>query len=355
LLNGNNIAEQPSEANPEYDATVKVPETPLVQIGASTLLKVGLTSNYGQSILLLLGFGYAVFHNIKELLKAFDNDRGQLEEFFKSGITLISVGILFAGIIIILLATNVIRTFIKYFDFQLSKHQKSLLISSGLFAKKNTLLHPSRVQITTYSQNYFQKKIGLFNMTLKQAHAGHQPSENEMKSNNMEVPGCNAAEKEEILKMVLKQLPERGRTFSPNFRFLNLPIFFTVIIPLAVYVFMCNLVPEVRSFYGVAIIYVLLVTLMIYISYTKHRIIVSDDFIIKQSGIWDISQEIMEPHKIQSISTSQYPWHRKLDIGHVTLHTAAGDIRFLYGNYTEIKTLVNWWLYKVESTEKDWM
>ncbi|WAC40671.1 PH domain-containing protein [Pedobacter sp. SL55] len=93
---------------------------------------------------------------------------------------------------------------------------------------------------------------------------------------------------------------------------------------------------------------------MIYISYTKHRITVSEDFIIKQSGIWDISQEIIEPHKIQSISTSQYPWHKSLDIGHVTLHTAAGNISFSYGNYTEIKILVNWWLYQVESSQKDW-
>lgn len=355
LLNGNATANLSPDTTPIAAVAIETPETPLVTIGTGTLLKVGLTSNYGQSIVLLLGFSYAVFHNIKELLKAFDNDRGQLEEFFKSGITLISVGILFAGIIIILLATNVIRTFIKYFDFQLSKHQKSLLISSGLIAKKNTLLHPSRVQITTYSQNYFQKKIGLFNMILKQAHAGHQPSENEMKNNNMEVPGCNAHEKEEIMRMILKRLPEQGRTFLPNFRFLNLPIFFTVVIPLMIYAFVYNLVPEIRPFYGIAVVYFVVAVSMIYISYTKHRITVSENFIIKQSGVWDISQEIIEPHKIQSISTSQYPWHRKLDIGHVTLHTAAGDIHFSYGNFTEIKTLVNWWLYQVESTEKDWM
>jgi putative membrane protein len=355
LLNGDAIVKSPIELDIEHDATPKTQATPLIKIGTNTLLKVGLTSNYGQSILLLLGFSYAVFHNIKELLKAFDNDNGQLEEFFHSSFTLISVGILFIAFIIILLVTNVIRTFIKYFDFQLSKHQKSLLISSGLFAKKNTLLHPSRVQIATYSQNYLQKKIGLFNITLKQAHAGHQPSENEVKSNNMEVPGCNLQEKDEIIKMILKRLPQHGSTFSPNFRFLNLPLFFTVIIPLIIYAFIYKLIPEIRPFYGLTMIYIVLVTLMIYISYTKHRITVSEDFIIKQSGIWDISQEIIEPHKIQSISTSQYPWHRKLDIGHVTLHTAAGDIHFSYGNYTEIKNLVNWWLYQIESTEKDWM
>jgi putative membrane protein len=355
LLNGNQVANVTSDPNLEPAAAKNISETPLIKIGAGTLLKVGLTSNYGQSIALLIGFGYAVFHNLKELLKAFDNDNGQVEDFFKSGFTLISISLLFAVIIVILLATNILRTFIKYFNFQLSRHQNSLLISSGLFAKKNTLLHPSRVQIATYSQNYLQKKLGLFNITLKQAHAGHQPSENDLKSNDMEVPGCNLQEKDEIIKMILKRLPQHGSTFSPNFRFLNLPLFFTVIIPLIVYAFIYKLIPEIRSFYGLAIIYVLLVTLMIYISYTKHRITVSEDFIIKQSGIWDISQEIIEPHKIQSISTSQYPWHRKLDIGHVTLHTAAGDIHFSYGNYTEIKNLVNWWLYQIESTEKDWM
>jgi len=355
LLNG----EKEAVANQNSNELIVQPslkkETPFIKIGAGTLLKIGLTSNYGQSILLLSGFGYAVFHNIKELLRALDKDNGQVEQFFKNSVTIISIGILLAAIIVVLLATNVIRTFVKYFDFQISKHQKSLLISSGLFAKKNTLLHPSRVQITEYSQNYFQKKIGLFNMALKQAHSGQQQSEKEVKNNNMEVPGCNPSEKDEVLRMILSKLPLDGTCYQPNFRFMNLPILFSILLPLGGYLIFYQFLPEIRPFYSLAIIYVLVALLMIYISYTKHRITVSEDFIIKQSGIWDISQEIIEPHKIQSISTSQFPWHKSLDIGHLTLHTAAGNISFSYGNYTEIKLLVNWWLYQVEGGQKDWM
>lgn len=330
-------------------------ETPFIKIGAGTLLKIGITSNYGQSIVLLLGFGYAVFHNIKEVLKAFDNDNGQVEQFFKSGFTLISIGVLLAAIIFILLTTNIIRTFVKYFDFQISKHQKSLLISSGLLTKKNTLLHPSRVQVTEYSQNYFQKKIGLFNMALKQAHSGQQQSEKEVKTNNMDVPGCSPAERDEVLMMILGKLPKDGICYKPNFRFMNLPIVFWIILPAIIYSVVYYYDFSVRSFLPLAIFYILAAILMIYISFKKHRVTVSEDFIIKQSGIWDISKEIIEPHKIQSISTSQFPWHKSLDIGHVTLHTAAGNISFSYGNYTEIKTLVNWWLYQIESGKKDWM
>lgn len=356
LLNGEKetVATEQNEDAPVAAQNLQK-ETPFIKIGPSTLLKIGLTSNYGQSVVLLLGFGYAVFHNIKEVLKAFDNDNGQVEQFFKSGITLISIGVLFVAIIFLLLATNVIRTFVKYFDFQISKHQKSLLISSGLLAKKNTLLHPNKVQITEVSQNYFQKKIGLFNMALKQAHSGEQQTDKEVRSNNLEVPGCSANEKDEIMRMILSKLPADGNSYQPNFRFVNLPVLFWIVLPAIIYSLVFYFENSVRPFLPLAIGYVLVAAMMIYISFKKHRIIVSKDFIVKQSGIWDISKEIIQPQKIQSISTSQFPWHKSLDIGHLTLHTAAGNITFSYGNYTEIKLLVNWWLYQVESSEKDWM
>ncbi|WP_343533127.1 PH domain-containing protein [Pedobacter sp.] len=352
LLHGQRTAAEESEL--EMPAVIDE-NISLIKIRPATLLKIGLTSNYGQSLALLIGFGYAVFHNIKEVLKAFDNDYGQVEQFVKSGFSLFSIGIFLVAIAILLLATNVIRTFVKYFDFQLSKHHQSLLISAGLLTKKNTLLHPNKVQITEYSQNYLQKKIGLFKMLLKQAHAGREQSEKEMKNNNTEIPGCSATEKDELLSMIFEKLPEGGGTFKPNWRFLNLPILFQGLLPVLTYGIFYYFISEVRAYYPLAIAYFVITLAMIYISYTKHRITVSEAYIIKQSGIWDISQEIIEPHKIQSISTSQYPWHKKLDIGHVSLHTAAGSISFTYGNFTEIKTLVNYWLYQVESSDQEWM
>ncbi len=355
LLNGNLTNGTELELSDNTNNTTVETYIPFIKIDASTLLKVSLTTNYDQSISLLIVFAYTIFHNIKQVFEAFNKDGHQVEQFFSSGFTLVSVSILFVGLLVLLVFTNLIRTFLKYFDFTVSKHQNSLLISSGLFTKKNTLLHPSKVQITSYSQNYFQKKIGLFHLALKQAHAGKAQSENELKNNNLEVPGCSATEKDDILRMILNQIPSNGITYRPNFRFLNLPIFFKVALPAIIFGFAYHYLIDIRSFLPVAIIYVAVALFMIYLSYTKHRVTVTEDFIVKQSGIWDISQEILEPHKIQSITTSQYPWHKALDIGHVTLHTAAGNIYFSYGNFTEIKILVNWWLYQVESTEKDWM
>ncbi len=326
-----------------------------IKISALTLLKTGLTSNYGQSLLLLCGFIYAIIHHIKEILKAFNNDNGQIENFMSSSLSLFSISFLIPLVLLILLATSVIRTFIKYFDFEISRHNHSLLISSGLFAKKNTLITPNKVQITAYSQNYFQRKMKLFNLELKQAHGGHDQSGKEKRNTNLVLPGCSPVEKDEIIKLILSQLPPNGRVYKPNFRFLNLPIFFRIIIPLIIYTIFYLNTDIVKPFLLVAVFYALTGIAMLYISYKNHQITVTDEFIIKQSGIWDITHEIITPHKIQTIAAFQYPWHKSLDIGHVNLHTAAGTIHFKFGNYTQIKKLVNWWLFQVESSNQNWM
>jgi putative membrane protein len=134
-----------------------------------------------------------------------------------------------------------------------------------------------------------------------------------------------------------------------------LPIVFRVVLPLLIFsIFWIN-IPEVRPFYPFAIFYALIALFMIYISYKRHYLTVDQDFIVKQSGIWDIKHSILLPHKIQAITVFQYPWHKSVDVGHVNIHTAAGMIHFKYGNYTEIKQLVNYWLYQVESGSEEWM
>ncbi len=352
LLNGK---EQPIVDGTVQNLIEETTITPFIKLSMGTLFKVGLTSNYGRSLALLIGFAYALFYNAKELIKTFDQDNGQVETAIKTGLSLFSVGILIGALLFILFTVNIIRTFVKYFEFEVSKHKHSLLISSGLLAKKNTLLSPQKVQITGYSQNYFQRKFNLLNINLKQAHSGKDESEKDLRKANLEVPGCNPQERDEILKMILGQIPEQAKTFKPNFRFLNLPIFFKVVLPVAIYFIFWFNFEIVKSYYPLAIVYAFIATVMIYISYTHHRLMVNQNLIIKKSGIWDITFEHIFPHKIQAITTFQYPWHKGVDVGHVNLHTAAGIIHFKYGNYTEIKQLVNYWLYQIESGSEEWM
>ncbi|MHA4895631.1 PH domain-containing protein [Pedobacter sp. PWIIR3] len=352
LLNKKTVIDPHSEIEEKNE---KTEEAPFLKISAWTLFKVGLTSNYGQSLALLAAFFYTVIYEGRQLLDNFQVDKHEIQSAVTGMLSIVTVFILIACLLIVLLIVNLVRTFYKYFELEISEHTNTLLISSGLIAKKNTLVSPGKVQITKYSQNYFQKKMNMLNMSLRQAHFGQSKKGHEMQGSTLEIPGCNAGERDELLKMILGKAPIKGKTFVPDWRFLNLPIFFKLILPVSIFLLLAFNVPELKPFIYFAIAYFVIGMLMIYISYRWHRISVSDDFIIKTSGIWDISDQIIVPNKIQAITTFQYPWHKAVDVGHLTLHTAAGQIHFKYGNYTEIKQLVNYWLYQVECKNENWM
>jgi putative membrane protein len=328
---------------------------PFLKLSNFTLLKVGITSNYGASIALLTGFIFGLFELIKDYNSAFEIEENQLSHAFSRGFSVFSLCFLLIAALILILGTNIIRTFIRYYDFKILKQKRSLAVSSGLFTKHNTLLKPDKVQLSAYSQNYFQKKLGMLNIKIKQASYSSADEEDEKKS-AVEIPGCDEIERDEILKMIFARIPAKGKPLLPDYRFLFLRIMLCIVLPLlAVFLLGFFFLPLIKPYFILTIPYVFIVVTLLYFEYRHHRLYASNNFVIKRSGIWDIEHEIIEPHKIQAITAKQYFWHKKADVGHLIVHTAAGVIHFKYGNYTHIKNLVNYWIFKVESSKKDWM
>lgn len=336
------------------DKTVEITSL-LLRLSTNTLLKIGITSNYGASLLLLTGFIFGTFQLFKDYTDALEIEREQFTHMLSQGITLFSMCFLAVFAIIIILGTNIIRTFIKYFNFKIIKQKRALAISSGLFTHKNVLLTPNKVQLSAYSQNYFQKKFDLLNMKIKQASFDSADKEDSKKS-DIEIPGCNELERDEVLNMILGQIPVNGAELKPNYRFIFLQTMIWIVFPIAVFVLLSTYaLPILRNYLLLIIPYIIVVGVILYFEFRRHRLYVDENFIIKRSGIWDVEHEIIEPHKIQAITAKQYFWHKAADVGHLIIHTAAGVIHFKYGNYTHIKSLVNHWTYKIEVSKKDWM
>jgi putative membrane protein len=142
----------------------------------------------------------------------------------------------------------------------------------------------------------------------------------------------------------------------PNFRKMIFPTFFGLFLPLGVYFWSAYMYePELYNIILLIPVYTLFVMAVIYFGFRNNRLFVNDGFIIKQGGAWDIDNDFLEPHKIHTVSLTQYFWQKGSDVGIVSLHTAGGTISFGLANYTRLKQLANYWLYQVETTEKHWM
>jgi len=329
--------------------------TPFIKISLLSLLKVGITSNYIKSFSLLLFFFFTASENINKLTgrDVFEQKNiNNIDDYVNQNalITVFLIGLV--SLFIIVLMINLVRIVFRYFDYKITKQKGSLLLSYGLLNTKNTIIKPEKVQITGVSRNYFQKKMNILEIKIKQATSG---SKEERKS-VIDIPGCNEFERDEILKLLFHQIPQKGVMLTPNFRKLGFALFLTIGLPLIGFYFFEKYNPEVGMAVNYLIpIYVIFVGVVQFFKFRNYRLFIHDDFIIKQSGAWDISNEIIEPSKIQAITTSQLFWHKSIGIGTLTLHTAGGNIAFQLGNFETIKQYVNLWLYEIETSDSNWM
>ena len=331
-------------------------QKPLIKIGLSSLLKVGITSNYGRSLAILFAFFFTLYDNVRDFVKNDLLSEQQIDTYINQGAKL-GFLIVFFGLFLTVFLINLVRTLIKYFDLEVVKQRNSLLISYGLFAKKNTLLSPKKAQIVSYSRNFFQQKMNVMKLKIKQASSQEIKEDGKKnESSVIEIPGANTSEKENILQAIYDKIVEKGNVFNPNYRYVFRGVIFGLLFPITVILFLGLFInDEIKIYFPFIGLYVLIVGLFIYFAFKNYRLFVNNDFIIKKSGAWDVKHEIIEPHKIQAITTRQFFWHKSSDVGHVIFHTAAGDVYFNFANFSEINRQINYWLYQVESSDKHWM
>ena len=334
------------------DKEAEVTEAPFVTIGLLSLLKLGITSNYGKTIGLIIIFGSTIYENFRKFSESDSVYQEQVNSYVDKGLASQSLVIGFVFVLAGVLVLNIARVIIQYYGYTIARKKNSMLLSYGLFNSKSTILKPDKVQITTIKRNFFQKKLGILELRIRQATSGTA----EDRKSILEIPGCSDVESRSVLQLLYAQIPEKGLSLKPNFRVLAVALLLYILLPvLLFYAIGAWVEPTAFDFIYLVPVYVIFIGLLQYFKFKNNRLFIHDNFIIKQSGGWDISTAIIEPHKIQAISTSQYFWHKKLDLGSVILHTAGGTISFQMGNFTILKSKVNLWLYRMEKSDSNWM
>ena len=346
--------EKKAISNTTEEVAAKIPQStnhPFLEISFLSLLKVGITSNYLRSLGLLFTFFFTIYHNLKDVANNQDIDN-KIDKFIDEKVLINSVSLLVIALLLAVFIINVLRILISYFGFKVIKQSGSLLLSYGLIDNKSTIIKQDKVQIVSISQNYFQKKLDVLEMKIRQASGEDKKSKKAV----IEIPGCNIKESNQILKLLFSQIPQKGVMLQPNWRKLGFAIFLSIVLPVSGFFLFGNYVENsVLEYANFTILYTIFIGLILFFGYRNYRLFVNDDFIIKQSGAWDIENQIIEIKKIQGVTTSQLFWHKPINVGSLTLHTAGGSIAFHLGDYNKIAAYVNLWLYEIETSNSNWM
>jgi len=328
---------------------------PFIEISLMSLLKTGITSNYIRSFGLLLAFLISTFQYVDDVVKATDYDRNPLDDYLDPNLLLRFVTFIIVGVMFLVLIINLFRTIVRYYNFRITRQNDSLLLSYGLISTRNTIIKPQKVQMVAVGRNYFQKKFNINDVKIRQA-SDLEANGQEQRKSAMEIPGCNNNERDVLLQYLLGQLPERGEMLKPNYRKFILGIFKVILLPVSLYfMFALWLTPSVYEYIFIVPFYVMLMVLLTGFGFRNYRLFINNDFIIKQSGAWDIDNEYVAPHKIHTIKTHQYFWQKNADVGSVVLYTAGGNMAYGVADFKRLRGYINQWLYLVETTSKHWM
>jgi putative membrane protein len=111
---------------------------------------------------------------------------------------------------------------------------------------------------------------------------------------------------------------------------------------------------DLKAFLPLSLVFLVLALTYQFFAFKAKKLIIGQDFLKKQFGLWTRTEEILEIYKIQAVSVQQPLWYKRKNLINLSFHTAGGDIKF-YAVSREILPYINFILFKAEVTAKNWM
>jgi len=324
------------------------------RLNFTDLLKLGLTSNYFRGFGLILIFFSSLYNQFADLFtenEYADEAANYLNTFQSVGEILMVLALMFVAVFLVGIVVSIIETFLKYFELKLTQSKDSLELEMGLKTNTKVSLHPNRVQILRLITNPIQRKLNMYQLQLSLT-----SSTETNKKNRINIPGLSLDKATKASAFLHHHERETGEVFKPHKLWFYRRLFWGIVPLLTAaiglnYIFKLLPLPVLL---GLALVYVVLFFLYQRKVYQKINLEISEEFLVKSTGLWSKLQVIMETFKLQSISVSQPIWLRKRKLVNITFHTASGDVRFPLVSEDFVEH-VNYVLYKIETSTEAWM
>lgn len=310
------------------------------------LLKLGLSSNYLRGLLLLLTF-YLTLKDQIFLRQVFPDE---ISVVGNNGFTFTPWTILL--MLLAVLIVTVADTFIKYFNLHLKKTDLGLQVEMGLRKNKKVSLKAKRVQSIEISSNPIQQRLDLHKLKISLA-----TSADDSEKSVITIPGISQKFilriKDYIHNTQIKQISQIVPNSMLIFRKIIRGLFPLLLLPLLIGYYELNFRLE-WIILGIAG-YTILLAGYQFLFFRSLKLSISKGFIVKYSGVWRRKQQHLEMWKLQSVSIIQPLWYKKQGLADLVFHSAAGDIYFEVIDENQAKPLMDYLLYKIESTSGEWM
>jgi len=337
----------------EESITEVVEDKKLIHLTIKDLIKIGVGQNHLRGLGIIIG---AAFTILEVMGDGDDKGRGTLRQLYSlfdlgkeysyQQLVLYTVPLL----ILFLLVSSFAMTILKYYDLQFLQTTKGFKVIAGLFSKREQSANMQKIQMIRWSNNPLKKIFSLFDLRLLQA-----SSSKINRKQAFYIPGIYD---EQLRTVRAVYFPNEQaiafETHGISKRIIRKRIWLYGILPMIPGFFFANVINQGP----ISILWWLWLPFIIWTSYIYHRnwrYHISEEGIRTTKGIFSRSHTLLKWTKLQGAKTQKSIFQARR--GYTDLHffTAAGTIVIPYIEEAKARQMIDFSLYKVESSLESWM
>jgi len=336
----------------EAKEEVNIEDNVFYKASIKKLLLEGISQNHLQSFFIILAFIGGVYTNFKDFVKQLDwqNYFGKWLQMDESSFLKM---LLFNSLIIIVLVittflVSLMKTVIVNYNLKVIDNNKSIEITKGLLNKVSLNLTSSRIQNIQITTNKVKQYLGLYTMNFKQA----MVTKKEQK--HFTIIGLGKEQIDYLVQRLYNTFNKDLQQYKPEWYYKRVLILksFPVLVIINILAFSFFEV----YFWLVNLLFIPYLIIAIQSRYNKAFYTIDENYLsIGSGGVLSSSIELLEIHKIQTVSVLQSVFQKRRHIASVKIATSSKTITIPFVKEHQAKTIANYLLYKVESQRLDWM
>lgn len=338
------------EMSEEAALSAPTKETPIIRLSVSDLLKLGISANHIQAFFIVFAFSVTWLQNLEEIfgdrvIRLVKNSSNQV------GVSVASISLAVAIVLIISVFVSIMRIFLNYFDFQLTETEKGFKIKSGLINTRQNLVPFAKIQYISWEANWIRRKIGLYNLEFHQV----MSDDSSNKKRRVKVPLTQPTYIKELLAHYHQLVaPAAVGVYGIHPSYTIRHTLLRGLLPVGVFLMVFLLIKWDPSWL-LLLLLVPVVTLHAYIYRRNFHFYISPEALQVNSGTWGRKTQIVKWYKGQQVTIQQSIYQRAHALATLQLSTAGGTLTIPFIPLELAKQIQDFTLYEIERSDRPWM
>lgn len=323
------------------------------KVSFKKLLLEGVGQNHLKSMAIILAFISGIYFQIKDIIEGASFEDQLLNDVtgnvdYSSFFSVILFNtIILVGFLVLAFLFSLVKTIIVNYNLQVIEHNQTIEISKGLLNKISVNLNPSRIQNIIITHNRIKRYFGLYTLEAKQAMTDQK------KAQNLSIIALSKEQINYLIQKLYQGFVAIDEKFKPSFYFIRIKIIQSVLILIGLNIGM--FFSELINLWVLNILLIPVLYLFVITTYRKANYGVNDDFLMVESGFIETKTQIVQHHKIQSVVMYQSYFMKRRGVASLYVYNASGNVTLKYIKEATARQVHNFLLYKVETTDKNWM